>query len=60
VEAEDIFNSLAADGTVQIPLQELFWSARCRAGRAIRHSVEDQLWEALAQFLISTQEALEG
>jgi hypothetical protein len=23
-------------------------------------SVEDQLWEALAQFLISTQEALEG
>jgi len=28
VEAENIFNALASDGNVQIPLQESFWAAR--------------------------------
>ena len=28
VEAERIFNALAADGMVQIPFQESFWAAR--------------------------------
>ena len=28
VEAERIFSALAADGTVQMPIQETFWAAR--------------------------------
>jgi len=28
VEADDIFNALAADGTVQVALQESLWAAR--------------------------------
>ena len=28
VEADDIFNALAADGTVQVALQESLWVAR--------------------------------
>jgi PhnB protein len=28
VDAENIFNALAVEGTVQIPLQESFWAAR--------------------------------
>jgi len=49
-EAENIFNVLAADGTVQVALQESLWAGTIRhAGRPIRHSV-DQLWEALPSF----------
>ena len=41
-DAERIFNALAENGTVKMPIQKTFWAAAFwHACRSIRHSVDD-------------------
>ena len=43
-EAVRIFETLAENGEVKVPLQETFWAAAFRhARRPVRHAVDDQL-----------------